>query len=161
MSACTNALFYPQTVQFSAPDRFGVIYENLEIETNDHIKLHGWKLFASDEVRGTILFLHGNGENISSHFLNVHWLTAYGYDVYLFDYRGYGKSEGIAQLDDVIKDADNMITYAINQLRDNEKLIVMGHSLGASLSIHAVRITNIKSELKRWSRLRLFLIITR
>ncbi|MFC1589503.1 alpha/beta hydrolase [Pseudomonadota bacterium] len=108
------------------------------IETSDKIKLHGWKLLAKDEVRGTVLFFHGNGQNISTHFANVYWLTDYGYDVYLFDYRGYGKSEGVAQLDDVISDSLDMITYSIEQLDDDEKLVVMGHSLGGSLAIHAV-----------------------
>ena len=148
LSACTHFLFQPQRVQFATPDRLGVMYEDVELETNEGIKLHGWKLLAKTEVRGTVLFFHGNGENISSHFANVHWLTDYGYDVYLFDYQGYGKSEGTAQLDAVINDAEAMISYSVKQLTKDEKLIVLGHSLGGSLAIHAVAHTPHKLKIK-------------
>jgi len=148
LSACTHFLFQPQHVQFATPDRLGVMYEDVVLETNEGIKLHGWKLLAKAEVRGTVLFFHGNGENISSHFANVHWLTDYGYDVYLFDYQGYGKSEGTAQLDAVINDAEAMIAYSVKQLAKDEKLIVLGHSLGGSLAIHAVAHTSHKAMIK-------------
>lgn len=148
LSGCTHFLFQPQSIQFATPDKLGVIYEDIELETHDQIKLHGWKLLAKTEVRGTVLFFHGNGENISSHFANVHWLTDYGYDVYLFDYQGYGKSEGTAQLDAVINDAEAMISYSVKQLTKDEKLIVLGHSLGGSLAIHAVAHTQHKLKIK-------------
>ena len=148
LSACTHLLFQPQRMQYATPDRLGVMYENVALETADRLKLHGWKLLAKGEVHGTVLFFHGNGENISSHFVNVHWLTDYGYDVYLFDYRGYGKSEGVAQLDDVISDVEVMISYAVKQLLKNEKLIVMGHSLGGSLAFHAVAHSQYKERVK-------------
>ncbi|MDH5612865.1 MAG: lysophospholipase [Gammaproteobacteria bacterium] len=148
LPGCTHFLFQPQHVQFATPDRLGVMYEDVEIETQDRIKLHGWKLLAKDEVHGTVLFFHGNGENISSHFANVYWLTDYGYDVYLFDYQGYGKSGGIAQLDAVITDAEAMIEYSVRQLAKNENLIVMGHSLGGSLAIYAVAHSNYKDRIK-------------
>lgn len=148
LSACTHLLFYPQRVQFATPDRLGVMYEEVEIQTSDSIKLHGWKLLAKEEAHGTVLFFHGNAENISSHFANVYWLTDYGYDVYLFDYRGYGQSEGIAQLDAVINDAEAMLEYSIKQLVKDEGLIVIGHSLGGSLAIHAVAHSEYKSRIK-------------
>jgi len=148
LSACTHLLFQPQRIKFASPDQLGVLYEDVEIDSSDHTKLHGWKLLAGTELKGTVLFFHGNGENISSHFANVHWLTANGYDVYLFDYRGYGKSEGVAQLDEVIQDAGAMISYAIKQLVNDEDLIVIGHSLGGSLAIHAVAQTEHKARIK-------------
>lgn len=148
LSACTHLLFYPQRIQYVTPDRFGVMYEDVQLETRDQIKLHGWKLLAKGEVRDTVLFFHGNGENISSHFANVYWLTEYGYDVFLFDYRGYGKSEGIAQLDNIISDAENMIAYSSKQLLKDDKLIIIGHSLGGSLAIHAVAHSEHKNKIK-------------
>lgn len=138
LSACTHVLFQPQRTQFATPDLLGVMYENVQFETLDGLKLHGWKLLSKDVHKGTILFFQGNGENISTHFANVYWLTDYGYDVYLFDYRGYGKSEGTAQLDAVIRDIETTIGYSVKQLAKKENLIVMGYSLGASLAIHAV-----------------------
>ncbi|MDH5387524.1 MAG: lysophospholipase [Gammaproteobacteria bacterium] len=148
LSACTHLLFQPQRIQYATPDRLGVMYEDVEIKTSDQIKIHGWKLLARGEVQGTVLFFHGNGENISTHFAHVYWLTEYGYDVYLFDYRGYGKSEGSAQLDAVIGDAEIMIEYSVKQLAENENLIVMGYSLGGSLAIYAVAHSDYKDKIK-------------
>ena len=148
LSGCTHLLFQPQRIQYATPDRLGVMYEDVALETTDLLKLHGWKLLAKGEVLGTVLFFHGNGENISTHFANVHWLTDYGYDVYLFDYRGYGQSEGVAQLDAVINDAEIMIAYGVKQLLKNENLIVMGHSLGGSLALHAVAHSQYKERIK-------------
>ena len=148
LSACTHVLFQPQRVQFATPDRFGVMYEEVVLETLDRIKLHGWKLLANGEVHGTVLFFHGNAENISTHFANVYWLTDYGFNVYLFDYQGYGKSEGIAQLDAVISDTEIMIEYGVQQLAKDERLIVMGHSLGGSLAIYAVAHSEYKDRIK-------------
>ena len=147
LTSCTQFLFQPQRVLYATPDRFGVIYEDVEFETAEGLRLHGWKLLAQDKVRATVLFFHGNGENISSHFINVHWLTESGYDVYLFDYQGYGRSEGFAQLDAVISNTKSMIAFTVDQLEENEKLIVMGHSLGASLSIYAVANSEYKNRI--------------
>jgi alpha-beta hydrolase superfamily lysophospholipase len=120
------------------PEAIGIGYEDIFVDTADGLTLHGWKLFPEGEARGTLLFFHGNAENISTHFANVYWLVALGYDVYLFDYRGYGRSQGEAELDPIIGDMDLLIGYAVEQLPENQKLIVMGQSLGASLSIYAV-----------------------
>lgn len=148
LSACAQVLFQPQRTQFATPERLGVIYENVQLETHDGLKLHGWKLLSKDVHKGTILFFQGNGENISTYFANVYWLTDHGYDVYLFDYRGYGKSEGAPQLDAVIRDVETTIGYSVKQLAKNEHLIVMGYSLGASLAIHAVAHSQHKESIK-------------
>jgi len=138
VSACTNFIFYPMKEHVLTPDAIGVKYEDIFIETADNLRLHGWKLFSGGETEATLLFFHGNAENISTHFANVYWLVALGYDVYIFDYRGYGQSEGEAELDPIIDDMQLLIGHVIDQLPVNQKFIVMGQSLGASLSIYAV-----------------------
>jgi hypothetical protein len=102
------------------------------------LRLHGWELHAKGKHVGSLIFFHGNGENISTQFANVYWLADHGYDVYLFDYRGYGKSEGVPDLDGIISDYDVMLKAVLQKIPKHEKLIVMGHSLGASLSIYGV-----------------------
>ncbi|MGD8583563.1 MAG: alpha/beta fold hydrolase [Gammaproteobacteria bacterium] len=138
LSGCTHYIFYPMKEQVLTPDAIGVMYEDLLVETNDGLRLHGWKLFSETETTGTLLFFHGNAENISTHFANVYWLVAHGFDVYLFDYRGYGQSQGEAELDPIIDDMDLITGHVIDDLAEDQKLIVMGQSLGASLSIYSV-----------------------
>lgn len=137
-SGCTNYIFYPMKDHVLTPGAIGVMYEDIFVETADNLLLHGWKLSSEGETEGTLLFFHGNAENISTHFANVYWLVAHGYDVYIFDYRGYGKSEGEAELDPIIDDMELMIGHVVDGLPENKELVVMGQSLGASLSIYSV-----------------------
>ena len=137
VSGCTRYIFFPMEDHVLAPDALGVRYEDIVAVTRDDLRLHGWKLFAEGEPEATVLFFHGNAENISTHFVNVHWLTEFGYDVYLFDYRGYGESKGEAELDAIVEDMQLLIGHVVDALPANEELVIMGQSLGASLSIYA------------------------
>ena len=138
VSGCTQFIFFPMKEHVVTPDVIGIKYEDVFVDTVDNLMLHGWRLFAEGENRGTLIFFHGNAQNVSTHFGNVYWLVGLGYDVYLFDYRGYGRSQGEAELDPIIDDMELLIGYAVDQLPEHQKLIVMGQSLGASLSIYAV-----------------------
>ena len=62
------------------------------------LPMHGWFLPARGPACATILFLHGNAENISTHIGSVFWLPARGFNVFMPDYRGYGASEGAPSL---------------------------------------------------------------
>ncbi len=148
LTACSNFLFVPIQHQFITPDILGILHEDIYLETEDGITLHGWKLIAAHNTAGTILFLHGNGDNVSSHFANAYWLVDEGYDVFLFDYREFGESEGEVSLDNAIFDVEKMIAYTVSQLPDDEKLIVLGHSLGGSLAIYAVANSQYQQDIK-------------
>ena len=147
LPGCTHYIFYPMEEHVLEPDALGVSYEDIYVETSDNIRLHGWKLFAKDQATGTLLFFHGNAENISTHFTNVYWLTEHGYDVYLFDYRGYGKSEGEAELGPIVDDMELLIGYVLEAIPVKERIVVIGQSLGASLAIHAVAHTQYKERI--------------
>ena len=147
LTGCTNFLFQPQRHTFATPDMLNVAYEDIVIKASDNTYLHGWKLLAEGDTKGSVLYFHGNAENISTHFTNVFWLTKKGFDVYLFDYRGYGKSRGVAELDAIISDLDTMIGYAAKQVPDDEKLAVIGHSLGGALAIYGVAKTSYRDRI--------------
>jgi fermentation-respiration switch protein FrsA (DUF1100 family) len=141
-------MFYPTDEIEITPDAIGIKYEDIYAETRDNLQLHGWKLYSGDEAEATLLFFHGNAENISTHFANVYWLVALGYDVYLFDYRGYGQSEGEAELGPIVDDMQMLIGHVLEDLPANNKLIVMGQSLGASLSIYSVAHNRYRDRIK-------------
>jgi len=138
LSGCTNLIFHPMRPHYTNPDVVNVRFEDVFINTEDNIRLHGWKLSAEQGSNGAVIYFHGNGENISTHFLNVYWLTLHGFDVYLYDYRGYGRSEGFADLDAVIRDIETMIATTLDNVPAQQNIVVMGHSLGGSLSIFGV-----------------------
>lgn len=153
VSACSNFLFVPLKPFPVTPDAAGLVYEDIYLDTDDGLKLHGWAIFGDEswidkgklvknrpdqKTAGTILFFHGNGDNVSTQLPNTFWLVKEGYDLYVFDYREYGLSQGKAELDSTIADMELMIAYVVEQLPKDEKLIVMGHSLGASMAIYTV-----------------------
>lgn len=136
------------------PDAAEIVYQDIFIDTDDGLKLHGWKLFADkawleqhSEGRksGTILFFHGNGDNVSTQLPNTFWLAKKGYDLYVFDYRGYGLSQGEVDLDATISDMALMTAHVMRKLSDNDKLIIIGHSLGGSMAIYTVAHSKYKS----------------
>jgi len=131
-------LFVPAQSYPLTPGGAGLLYEDQFFTTEDGLRLHGWKIHADNKTAGNILFFHGNGDNVSTQLPNTFWLAKEGYDLYVYDYRGYGQSQGTPDLDDTISDMELMIAHAVQQLPDDEKLIVLGHSLGGSMAIYAV-----------------------
>ena len=148
LSSCSNLLFVPFKPLPVTPDAADLRYEDIYLKTADDLKLHGWKLHAErsernelvngNKIAGTILFFHGNGDNVSTQLPNTFWLAKEGYDLYVFDYREYGLSEGEAELDTTISDMELMLAYVASQLPQDEKMIVMGHSLGGAMAIYTV-----------------------
>jgi hypothetical protein len=82
-----------------------------------------------------IVFFHGNGGNIG----NLSWLgqrfAKQGFDILLFDYRGYGASDGVAAREsDIFTDGDAAVDFLINEKgARSERLVLYGHSLGTAI----------------------------
>jgi pimeloyl-ACP methyl ester carboxylesterase len=90
-----NSLFYfPSRQIIETPDRAGLDYRELRLESDDGERLHGWWTGARSASLGHLLLCHGNAGNIGDRVLHAALLTAAGFDVLLFDYRGYGRSSG-------------------------------------------------------------------
>ncbi|MCH8542559.1 MAG: alpha/beta hydrolase [Alcanivorax sp.] len=136
LGACTGVFFYPMSDWVQNPARQGLDYEDIILIHPDGLRLHGWWLPAKDggTVRGTVYFLHGNAQNVSTHLMNVAWLPAQGYQVFLLDYREYGMSEGKARLPAVFDDIQLGLDWLQASGRVEGPLIVFGQSLGASMA---------------------------
>lgn len=138
LSGCTHLFFHPQMEHLITPNQLGLIYEDVFLTSEDSTSLHGWLLPAQGESRGTILFLHGNAENISTHIGSVHWLPEAGYNVFLLDYRGYGKSQGQPNVAGSLADIETALRFVTRDERLNAKgVVVFGQSLGGALAIVA------------------------
>jgi len=100
LSGCTQLFFQPHSYLIDTLERHGIKYQIENFQAVDGTPLNAWFLPAQDKnggkAKATVLFLHGNAENISTHFRNVAWLPAEGFNVLALDYRGYGASEGNA-----------------------------------------------------------------
>jgi len=138
-AACTPVFFQPSGHLYATPGLYGIQYEPVEFKADDGTALFAWFMPARGTARGTVLYLHGNAENISTHFSNVAWMPAEGFNVFAIDYRGYGGSSGsptvpFAHLDSY---AAMRVLLARRDV-DPNRIIVFGQSLGGALAIHYV-----------------------
>ena len=139
LGACTVLFFQPMRKHVNDPAAFGFTYRDIDFNAADGTRLHGWYFPAEGELVGSVLFLHGNAENISTHFANVAWLAKSGFAVFAFDYRGYGRSSGSPDLDGLHLDvAAALDTLMALPETDPDRIVVLGQSLGGALALTAM-----------------------
>ncbi len=137
----TNRFFYfPTHDQPATPKKWGFAYEDVHFESTDGTKLHGWFLKArTAKPKGTVVFSHGNAGSLGHHLGFVMWLAEAGYQVFMYDYRGFGKSAGQLDRDGMVQDVQAAFRY-VSTRKDvkPDKLISYGHSLGGAKSVAAL-----------------------
>jgi hypothetical protein len=106
-------------------------------ETEDKVRLHGWFLPSADAV-GTIILFHGNAGNLSHRGEILRRFRSSGFNVFIFDYRGYGKSKGSPTETGVYADARAAVRYVTDLAGVNSRrLFYHGSSLGGAVAIDA------------------------
>jgi hypothetical protein len=139
VAGCGHLFLLPDDDLVLTPATLGLGYETVRIDDGRGPVLHGWYLPAeAGRVAGTVVFLHGNAENISNHLPSVAWMPERGFNVLLVDYRGYGASEGVATLAGAAADARRMLVHAAAREGVGVPLAVLGQSLGGGLAPYTV-----------------------
>jgi fermentation-respiration switch protein FrsA (DUF1100 family) len=138
-------IFHPDPVSARDPSHVGLSFENILFNTQDDIRLHGW-FIPHQEARATLVWFHGNAGNISDRLLNIKLLhDRIKINIFIFDYRGYGQSEGTASEKGTYLDGAAAIKYLLG--RDDaaaRQLILFGRSLGAAVAAEmAIRFTSL------------------
>ncbi len=136
-----NRLFYfPTRDEPSTPADWGLKYETVDFKSSDGTKLHGWFIPGKiSKAKGTIVFSHGNAGSIGYHIGFCAWFAEAGYNVLMYDYRGFGKSGGDVDRRGMINDVKAAFAYIIKRRDvDPKRLISYGHSLGGAQSITAL-----------------------
>lgn len=131
-------IFFPSSEMSLKPDQVGLPYEELLIEVTPTEKLHGW-YFPVDHSRPskkTVLFFHGNAGNISHRLETASLITELGAECLLFDYRGYGRSDGSATEENCYADARAVYDW-LRQTKglDADDIVLFGRSLGGTVAI--------------------------
>jgi len=139
VSACTGVFFQPHRYQVATPTKLGLAFEEVTFKTADGLELYGWFMPAQGPALGTVLQLHGNAENISTHFASLAWMPERGFNVFIFDYRGYGASEGEPTLAGTQIDIDAAIDALLARDDiDKGRIVMYGQSLGGALAAYYV-----------------------
>ena len=137
LSGCTKLFFHPHSYLIETPEKYGVEYQIENFKASDGTALNAWFFPAKGKANATALYLHGNAENISTHFRSIAWMPAEGFNVLALDYRGYGASDGTPSLAGAQLDIDAaMHSLLAHQGVDPERIVIFGQSLGGALAIH-------------------------
>lgn len=128
-------VFFPESDFDCTPNEFGLEYRDVYFQTGDGETLHGW-FFELERESPVILFCHGNAGNISHRLENIEFLLNQKLQVFIFDYRGYGKSSGKPSERGLY--LDGLAAYDYLTRREDvsaSKIIPFGRSLGATVAI--------------------------
>lgn len=133
-TGCANLMFYYPTRQvYDTPAAHDLKYEDVEFTSQDGTKLSGWFVPAKSPPKGTVVHFHGNAQNMTAHFSFISWLPHEGFNVFVFDYRGYGKSGGAPTRDGIYADCIAALDYVMSRKDISQrKVVVLGQSLGGA-----------------------------
>jgi len=133
----SSMIFYPNMPSrdlLVTPEDIALNYQDVAFVTEDNIKLHGW-FIPKQNAKGTVLFFHGNAGNISHRLDSISIFHRLDLNVFIFDYRGYGQSDGKISEEGTYRDAEAAWNYLTRTQGISEKqIIIFGRSLGASIA---------------------------
>jgi len=110
-------------------------YEDVWFPAEDGVRLHGW-LIPGAADKPLVLFFHGNAANISHRVENLQFLHALGFPVFIFDYRGFGQSEGTPLHEsDLHRDGRGALSFLQQRGWTQARLIYFGRSLGGAVAV--------------------------
>lgn len=127
----------PANYQFS----FDVPFEEVSIPVDGAVlnALH----FKQENPRGVVFFLHGNGGHLVDWTENVEFYQKINYDLFIFDYRGYGKSTGnISSQAQLMDDVHRAWQWLQTQYTDDQPRVIYGRSLGTGLAVQLAKEVN-------------------
>lgn len=138
LQGCTpqSLFYYPNRKLYLDPTALGLKYEMREYPSLNGKRL--WAIFMPTDQRpkGTVVHFHGNFGNLSNHFPLSIFLVKNGFDVLIFDYQGYGASEGRPSPKRTVEDGIATVRYAQAHLRNTKTgVVVFGQSLGGAVGL--------------------------
>ena len=144
LNACMpqeRVIFTPKRLSHNHQFHFNTPFEELNIVNSQGIRLNGLHFYAQNhpKSKGAILFLHGNADNINRWGKYSDLWTKLGYDFFVFDYQGFGKSGGAIQNEKQLYDDIHTMFHYVNQHFEKEQITVIGYSIGTGLAAESAQ----------------------
>lgn len=127
-------LYGPMREIYHTPEELGLDFDEVSFKTADGLQLGGWYI-PVDNSNFTVLFCHGNGGNMMHRLDSINLFYNLGLSCFIFDYRGYGKSEGKPTEEGTYLDAMAAYRWLTEEKKASpDTIIAFGRSLGGSIA---------------------------
>ena len=137
-------LFHPQVLQQDHHFSFEGDYREIFIPVEEHVRLHGL-LFKAPDSKGLVFYLHGNGGSADGWGHSAALYTMMGYDLFLLDYRGYGKSGGHIQSEaQLLQDVQKAYQFMLKDY-DESDIVIAGYSIGTGSASYLASVASPKA----------------
>ena len=130
--------FHPTREITATPADAGLRYEDVALTADDGVRLHAWYVPA-ENARATLLFCHGNGGNLSWRVESLRIFHDLGLSSLVFDYRGYGRSEGSPSPEGIARDARAAWNWLQDRGSASGDIVLFGRSLGGAVALELTR----------------------
>src|SRR3954447_18196353 len=131
-----SLLYFPTRAIAASPAAAGLDFADVDFPTDDGERLLAWWVPARGDAIGHVLLCHGNAGNIGDRIAHVELLSAAGFDVLAFDYRGYGRSSGRPSEQGLYRDARAAHEAMLGREGvDPARVIYLGESLGGAVAL--------------------------
>lgn len=135
----SHYIYRPTREIIITPDKVRLDYESVALEASDGTSLAAWFVPAANS-KNVVLFLHSNMGNMSHYLETMQTFQAYGLNVMVFDYRGFGQSGGRPSEDGTYLDAEAAWDYLVNAKKFSPgEIVICGRSLGGSIASRLAR----------------------
>lgn len=140
-----RGIFYPiKKIEFTPRD-INLSFEDVYIKTADNLLINGW-FIPNNKARYTLLFFHGNAGNIGHRLDKISLLQGIGLNIFIVDYRGYGRSAGRPSEWGFYLDAEAAYNYLLNtRMTSSDQIILYGESIGTGVVIKLASESKVKA----------------
>ena len=131
-------IFFPDPRLDATPQALGLVYEDVDLKTRDGVRLHGWFVSGpGGRDAPVVLFCHGNAGNISHRLEQLRIIHDLGLACLIFDYQGYGRSQGRISEQGAYRDVAAAWSYLTETRKiAPDRIICWGRSLGGAVAAH-------------------------
>lgn len=130
----SRLVYNPTWIINSTPDQYGLDYEEITFESEDGTAISAW-FIPKKKSRKFLLFCHGNYGNISDRRNFIELFHSLDFNIFIFDYRGYGNSRGRPSEMGTYMDAQAAWSYLTEKIgAGQEEIVILGRSLGGAVA---------------------------
>jgi fermentation-respiration switch protein FrsA (DUF1100 family) len=127
-------IYFPSRTLAADPGTVGLAFRDVSFTAADGVRLHGWLIPGRAPI--TLLYSHGNAGNIGDRVRIARLLVdQLGVGVFMYDYRGYGRSEGVPSEAGLVSDAIGARAALLREGVPAERVVYFGRSLGSAITL--------------------------